>query len=218
MPTWILDNLVIVGGLRSSRVSDIEAVSLDEDITNCDPTDLPYKLGYQASVYTPVLNGFLVCGSEYENGTSKCIIQSKRNDSNQFPALSSVKIGLSLTSISNKIYAIGGLPVHEINWESSEYNIMEDNIMETINFNTDRQWKKEEMPFSVFDHCSVGLGNDIIVTGGWGKNWIVSKLVLKLTWNKIVWVSNFISSARIYQMPNIMVAQLGGINMRSNCR
>ena len=188
MPTWILDNLVIVGGLRSSLWSDIEAVSLDEDITNCDPTDLPYKLAYQASVYTPVLNGFLVCGADIENGNSKCIIQRKRNDSNQFPALSSVKIGLSLTSISNNIYAIGGLPIHEIQWDAKEYNITEDNIMETINFNTDRQWKKEEMPFSVYDHCSVGLGNDIIITGGNGKNWIVSKLVLRLTWSKIVWL------------------------------
>ena len=72
-----------------------------------------------------------------------------------------------MTSISSNINAIGGYQ----NW----------NTMETINLNTDKQWKQEELPFSVVAHCSVVLGNMIIVTGGRDKNGNVSKIILKFT-------------------------------------
>ena len=149
------DNLVLIGGAGTrSYLSDIEAVSIDDDNINCDPTDLPYKVTDHASVYTPVLDGILTCGGF--DGTrhylSKCILQRKGNDSNHFPALNSKRFGLSLTSISNSIYAIGGFT--------------NENTMETINLNTDKQWKQEELPFSVSWHCSVRLGNKIFVTGG----------------------------------------------------
>ena len=147
--------MVIIGGWNRGRLSDIEAVSIDEDGINCDPIDLPYKVSYHASVYSSVLEASLTCGGwdENRNTLSKCILQTKRNESNQFPSLISKRYGLSLTAISNKIFAIGGYP--------------NENTMETINLNTaDRQWKKEKLPFSVDWHCSVGLGNNIIVTGG----------------------------------------------------
>merc|ERR1712198_702939 len=118
-------------------------------------TDLQYKVAYHASVYSSVLEGIVTCGGwdENRNYLSKCILQTKRNESNQFPSLISKRYGLSLTAISNKIFAIGGDP--------------NENTMEIINLNTaDRQWKKEQLPFSVDDHCSVGLGNKIIVIGG----------------------------------------------------
>jgi len=153
------DNLVIIGGWNEAfRLSDIEAVSIDEDGINCDPTDLPYKVSSHASVYSSVLEAIVTCGGYGNwNYLSKCILQTKRNESNQFPSLISKRLGLSLTAISNKIFAIGGSP--------------NKNTMETINLNTaDRQWKKEELPFSVWRHCSVGLGNKIIVTGGDTRN------------------------------------------------
>ena len=157
---------MIIGGWNSYRgptfLSDIEAVNLYEDDMNCDPTDLPYKVYGHASVYSSVLEASVTCGGyEYWNELSKCILQTKRNELNQFPSLISKRAGLSLTAISNKIFAIGGYP----NW----------NTMETINLNTaDRQWKKEKLPFSVYYHCSVGLGNRIIVTGGRDASYNVS--------------------------------------------
>ena len=159
---------MIIGGYGIGRLSDIEAVSIDEDGINCDPIDLPYKVSYHASVYSSVLEGIVTCGGYDENSNylSKCILQTKRNESNQFPSLISKRSSLSLTAISNKIFAIGGWP-----------NI---NTMETIDLNaTDRKWKTEELPFSVYYHCSVGLGNNIIVTGGKDENVIVSKIILK---------------------------------------
>ena len=160
---------MIIGGSRyANYLSDIEAVSLEDDNLNCDPTDLPYKVYGHASVYSSVLEASVTCGGyRYGNTLSKCILQTKRNESNQFPSLISKRSGLSLTAISNKIFAIGGTPNR--------------NTMETINLNSaDRQWKKEELPFSVYDHCSVGLGNKIIVTGGWDKYYYVSKMILKI--------------------------------------
>ena len=57
------DNLVLIGGGGTrSYLSDIEAVSIDDDNINCEPTDLPYKVTDHASVYTPVLDGILTCG------------------------------------------------------------------------------------------------------------------------------------------------------------
>jgi len=172
------DSLVIIGGVRYSDYrSDIEAVNLEDDSINCDPTDLPYKVYGHASVYTPVLDGILTCGGRDENlnDLSKCIIQRKRNGSNNFPALNSKRYTLSLTSISDTIYAIGGYPNR--------------NTMETINLNTDKQWKQEYLPFSVSWHCSVGLGNKIIVTGGSDENrnpldttWIYE--VVSKTWSE----------------------------------
>ena len=160
---------MIIGGNEWGRyLSDIEAVSIDEDDINCDPTDLPYKVGYHASVYSSVLEASVTCGGVDENWNtlSKCILQTKRNESNQFPSLISKRKYLSLTAISNKIFAIGGYP--------------NENTMETINLNTaDRQWKKENLPFSVYDHCSVVLGNKIIVTGGEDEYGNVSKTILK---------------------------------------
>ena len=68
-----------------------------------------------------------------------------------------------MTSISSNICAIGGYQ----NW----------NTMVTINLKTDAQWKNEELRFSVYQHCSVGLGNKIIVTGGWDEKGYVSKII-----------------------------------------
>ena len=145
---------MVIGGHGGGVLSDIEALKIDEDGINCDATDLPYKVAYHASVYTPVLDGILTCGGNDENWNylSKCIILRRGNDSNHFPALNSKRFGLSLTSISDTIYTIGGYPNR--------------NTMETINLNTDKQWKQEELPFSVSSHCSVALGNNIVVTGG----------------------------------------------------
>ena len=53
------------------------------------------------------------------------------------------------------------------------------NTMEIINLDIDSQWKQHEMPFSVDAHCSVRLGNKIIVTGGWDGH-SVSKLNLQI--------------------------------------
>ena len=156
-----------MGGWNRGYLSDIEAVNLEDDDINCDPTDLPYKVNYHASVYSSVLEASVTCGGYGNwNTLSKCILQTKRNESNQFPSLISKRNGLSLIAIANKILAIGGYP--DI-----------DGTMETINLNTaDRQWKKEEIPFSVYHHCSVGLGNNIIVTGGRDRYWNVSKTIL----------------------------------------
>ena len=160
---------MLIGGYGGGALSNIEVVSLDDDSINCDPTDLPYKVEGHASVYTPVLDGLLTCGGKDKNGNalSKCILQRKENESNHFPALISKRLGLSLTSISDTIYAIGGYP--------------NKNTMETINLNTDKQWKKEELPFSVAAHCSVRLGNKIIVAGGSDVNYKVSKIISKFT-------------------------------------
>ena len=38
--------------------------------------------------------------------------------------------------------------------------------METINLETDRQWLQQKIPFALYSHCTVTLGNKIIVTGG----------------------------------------------------
>merc|ERR1719400_647713 len=176
-PTTVADNLVIIGGRNRGHLSDIEAVSLEDNNINCDPTDLPYKVDLHASVYTPVLDGILTCGGidPIHKHLSKCILQRKGNDSNHFPALNSKRYGLSLTSISDTIYAIGGYP--------------NKNTMETINLNTDKQWKQEGLPFSVSRHCSVGLGNKVIVTGGSDENlnyldttWIYD--VVSKTWSE----------------------------------
>ena len=166
---------MIIGGDGKGTLtpfSDIEAISFDEDNIseygiNCDPVDLPYKVKYHESVYTPALNGILTCGGmdKNQNRLSKCILQREGNDSNQFPALHSKRTGFSLASISDYIYAIGGIP--------------NKNTMETINLTTDKQWKKEELPFSVSGHCSVGLGNKIIITGGYNVRMNISKIILK---------------------------------------
>ena len=163
---------MIFGGYSSpDHLSDIEVVNLDDDNINCDPTDLPYKVAEHASVYTPVLDGILTCGGYNEDWyylyLSKCILQRKGNESHHFPELNSKREEFSLTSISDTIYAIGGT--------------LNENTMETINLNTDKQWKQEELPFSVVAHCSVGLGNMIIVTGGRDENGNVSKIILKFT-------------------------------------
>lgn len=100
-------------------------------------------------------------GMSFQNASSK---QKEIHQINFLPWFQND--GVSLTAISNKIFAIGGSP--------------NKNTMETINLNTaDRQWKKEVMPFSVYHHCSVGLGNSIIVTGEMDKNLNVSKIILK---------------------------------------
>ena len=161
---------MIFGGYSSpDHLSDTKAVNLDDDNINCDPTDLPYKVAEHASVYTPVLDGILTCGGYNEDWyylyLSKCILQRKGSESNHFPALNSKRAELSLASISDTIYAIGGYP--------------NKNIMETINLNTDKQWKQERLPFSVYKHCSVGLKNKIIITGGLDENKKVSKIILK---------------------------------------
>ena len=159
---------MIIGGYGDGILSDIEAVNLEDYNIKCDPTDLPHKVYAHASVYTPVLDGILTCGGMDDNYNylSKCILQRKGNDSNQFPALHSKRTGFSLASISDYIYAIGGIP--------------NKNTMETINLTADKQWKKEELPFSVTGHCSLGLGHNIIVTGGYGYK-KVSKIISKLT-------------------------------------
>jgi len=191
------DNLVIIGGCgieyRYGPLSDIEAVNLDEGNINCDPTDLPYKVWTHASVYTPVLDGILTCGGEDANHKhlSKCILKRIGNDSNHFPALNLKREWFSLTSLFDTIYAIGGYP--------------NKNTMETINLNTDRQWKQEELPFSVSFHCSVGLGDNIIVIGGLDENYNASKIISKFSWTKKSLMKNGQSNSKRKTLKKLLV-------------
>ena len=70
---------------------------------------------------------------------------------------------LTLTAISNYIIAIGGFGT----------NRRDIGNMEIINLEADRQWLQQNMPFSVYSHCTVALGNNIIVTGGENEDWRV---------------------------------------------
>ena len=99
---------MIIGGYSSDStqyggyLSDIEAVSIDGDNVNCDPTDLPYKVDSHSSVYSSVLAAIVTCGGVDDNYNflSKCILQGKGNESNQFPSLNSRRCSLTLTFIS----------------------------------------------------------------------------------------------------------------------
>ena len=75
----------------------------------------------------------------------------------------------TLTSISNYIFAIGGFGT----------NTGDIGNMEIINLETEHQWSQQNMPFSVYSHCTVALGNNIIVTGGENEDWRVRKILLK---------------------------------------
>ena len=76
---------------------------------------------------------------------------------------------LTLTSISNYIIAIGGFGT----------NTRDIGNMEIINLEADRQWLQQNMPFSVYSHCTVALGNNIIVTGGENEDWRVRKMIFE---------------------------------------
>ena len=156
---YVLDNLVAIGGQRSHWIpsSNIEVIDLKNDESNCYPQSLPYKVFLHSSVYSPFLKGVVTCGGNDDDWTdlSKCI-ETKLNGSIAFPSMNLIRTRLTLTSISNYIFAIGG-------FARSRWKVA---TMETINLETDRQWSLQKIPFAVYSHCTVTLGNKIIVTGG----------------------------------------------------
>ena len=164
--------MLATGGLIGLRVlSNIEVLNPTNGNINCNPKNLPYKVSGHKSVYSKAINAVITCGGEDEDYEylSTCIFQRKGNN-HPFPSMHSKRHRLTLHSISDTIFAIGGRP----SWvfDASPYK----NSMEFINLNTSSEWTLQEMPFSVYLHCSVTLGNHIIVTGGLDAKDNVSKM------------------------------------------
>ena len=173
--------MLVTGGLIGDRfLSNIEVLNPTNGNINCDPKNLPYKVTGHKSVYSKAINAVITCGGEdwedwnwehldYEY-LSWCYYQ--RKDKNfAFPHMNSKRHRLTLHSISDIIFAIGGKPSWDFN--ASPYK----NTMEFINTSiTLSQWTLQETPFSVYLHCSVTLGNYIIVTGGLDAKDNVSKM------------------------------------------
>ena len=146
------DHLLAVGGFDGSNILDIEVLGIQKDDTNCNPTNLPFKLRGHATVFLPNL-GLVTCGgSNDKQRTSTCIVQSKSSDQTFFPSMRTRRSFFGMVVVSNKLYVIGGNP--------------SDATMETIDINRPRKWTEEPIPFAVTSHCVVSLDDKIIVTGG----------------------------------------------------
>ena len=136
-----------------TRVSDIEILSLNYDNINCKPKDFPSGIANHATVY--VLGfGAVTCGGKNENRwtVSTCIVHSNSTSRNTFPSMNSPRESFSMSLVSNKLYSIGG------------YGTTDN--MEIIDLINDSHWTTQMLPFSIYGHCAVTLGNYIIIIGG----------------------------------------------------
>ena len=171
------DHLVILGGTSyysghgEKTLSDVEVLDMQDEVTGCEPTDLPSAVSRHASVYSSTLQSVITCGGERND--RRCFVQNKNGDKISFPEMNSGRSWFTMVSIRNQIVAIGG--------SASK------NTIETIRLNaTLTKWDQQSMPFSVDSHCAVTLDNNVIIIGGRDENNKVNrKFYLHLCNNEI---------------------------------
>lgn len=149
------DIIWVAGGNIGRRsISEVEIITLNGENKECDKENeegnLPYWLHFHASVASS--KGVITCGGKNGITFSNCILQTS-NGYTSFPSMVDGRYGFGMANVEGIIYAIGG-------WLSSD-------MMETINVETGRKWKKESLPFNVFRHCVVYINMTIIVIGGY---------------------------------------------------
>ena len=162
------DHLVILGGANESDIlSDVELLGIQTENAGCNPTDLPSPVTGHASVYSPTTQSLISCGG-LEGGftaLSNCTAQSKNGNHISMPPMNSNRSVLDMVSIQNQLIAIGGI----------QHFISRKNTMESIQLNeTNGNWIQQYMPFYVYGHCAVTLGNNVIIIGGAKSNCNVS--------------------------------------------
>ena len=180
------DNLVVIAGRDSSRLNDVEHVSIQNNNNLCDPMDLDYIVSYgkqygfegPASVATHL--GILTCGGrtglfsigriglslyKRKDYTSKCTLQTKEGNNNFFPSMRKTRAYFGLGIINDLVFAVGGLHRRFT-------------TMEKINYKTDSEWTLTYLPFSVSDHCLTTTTSSIVITGGQYYDGTVSKIIL----------------------------------------
>ena len=148
------DNLIAIGGYDgSSRLSNMELISLQKDNVNCHPPDLPYNVEDHSTVASD--QGIITCGGYGESGTlSKCHLQHKNGSTTSLPSMQSERSYFGMVIISDVIYVIGG--------ELSKTK------METMNLKTDNRWTEHDLEFAVEYNCVTRVGeNKIVVIGGY---------------------------------------------------
>lgn len=149
------DNLLVIGGYNGSFLSDVEIIRFSNENEKCEPFDLDYLLYGHASVATS--KGVITCGGTRLYNTenrikiiSKCILQTSKGQTS-FPSMAQNRSRFQMVQVEGIIYAIGGI---------------DEDTMETISIETGKQWKKESLPFKVYNHCVVNIDKTIIVIGG----------------------------------------------------
>ena len=70
--------------------------------------------------------------------------------------MNTARYWFTMVAIKYQLFAIGG------------YDSF--NTMETITMNGTSQWNQQTMPFSVWAHCAVTVGDTVIVIGGRDEN------------------------------------------------
>ena len=143
----------MIAGYGSSRLSDVELVSIQTNNDLCDPLDLDYTVSFHSSVGTPI--GILTCGGLTGSGsTSKCCkLQTKEGQTTTFPSMKRERYYFGLGIVNDMVYAVGG-------WGGLT-------TMEKINFKTDSEWTLTNLTFSVYGHCLATTTNSLVITGGY---------------------------------------------------
>ena len=151
---------MVIGGRNEDGVlSNIEAVSLQNEDFSCNPQHLPYGVADHSSVHVPSLKGVLTCGGWDENldgimrppDATKCVLQTKDKAPTLFASMNKGREDFGMVSNGQKIFSFGGYG--------------RDLDMETIGMKGG-QWEIESMPFNVNHHCVVRVQERIIITGG----------------------------------------------------
>lgn len=161
----------MIAGYGSSRLSDVELVSIQTNNDLCDPLDLDYKVDGHSSVWTP--HGVLSCGGGTGSGRlSKCVLQTKQGQTTTFPSMKKGRYNFGLGIVNNMVYAVGGFRTQT--------------TMEKINFKTDSEWTLIKLPFSVDNHCLATTTKSLVITGGYHNG--ASKIHFKF---EVLIINNF---------------------------
>ena len=87
------------------------------------------------------------------SGTSKCLLQTKEEETITFPSMKRGRNSFGLGIVNDMVYAVGGLGG--------------ETTMEKINFKTDSEWTLTNLQFSVYGHCLATTTKSLVITGGY---------------------------------------------------
>ena len=161
--------MVAVGGWvvssGGSALSNVEAIAIQRNDVNCQPTDLPYAVSSHSTASTDL--GLITCGGIVQGSIqSKCILQKRNGISETISEMKWPRAFFGMIKASNILYAIGGVGLNaEAVGELSSGRTMD--TINIANIQTVAEWTEQELPFKVISHCVATLGdNKIVITGG----------------------------------------------------
>jgi len=134
----------------------------------CRIDELPERVSHHSAVHTSY--GPIFCGGipytyytgQTQDYSTKCYRLLRNGTWIFFPPLNYGRASFSMNEVNKRLISIGG-------WSSQPDTATKS--LDYIDFEKEKNWKSINLPFAIYDHCSLKFDNQTILITGGNLNW-----------------------------------------------